>query len=97
MNYGVGHRHGKDLALLWLWLWPANAAPIQPLPWELPCAEGSAQKRQKKKKERKEGRKREKERKLVTRTQKGKEFYEVSTLERPLVKGLGQVEVTSQR
>ena len=35
----------------WLWCWPAAAALIQPLDWELPCAVGVALKRKKKKKE----------------------------------------------
>ena len=42
----VGGRRGLDLALLWLRL--AAAAPIGPLAWELPHAEGVALKRQKK-------------------------------------------------
>ena len=37
----------KDLALLWLWRRPAATAPIRPLAWEPPCAEGAALKRQK--------------------------------------------------
>ena len=41
MSYGVGHRRGTDLALLWLWYRPA-AALIQPLAWKLPSAMGSA-------------------------------------------------------
>ena len=36
MSCGVGHRHGSDLALLWLWRRPAATAPIRPLPWEPP-------------------------------------------------------------
>ena len=36
---GVGHRHGSDPALLWLW--PAAAAPIGPLAWEPPYATGA--------------------------------------------------------
>ena len=51
MSCGVGHRHGLDLAMLWLQHRPTAAAPIQPLAWELPCAKVSALK--KKKKERK--------------------------------------------
>ena len=35
----------KNLALLWLWYKPATAAPIQPLPWELPYAAGVALKK----------------------------------------------------
>ena len=49
MSWGVGHRHGSDLALLWLWCRPAAAAPIQPLAWELPYAAGVALKRKEKK------------------------------------------------
>ena len=44
----------KDLVLLWLWLWPAAEAPIQPLAWEPPNATSVALKRQKKKKKKKE-------------------------------------------
>ena len=50
MGCGVGHRHGSDLALLWLWHRPVATAPIGPLAWEPPCAAGAALKRQKKKK-----------------------------------------------
>ena len=49
MSCGVSYRCSSDLALLWLWYRPAAAAPIRPLPWELPDAEGVAIKRQKKK------------------------------------------------
>ena len=34
MSYAVGHRHGLDPALLWLWHRPAAIAPISPLTWE---------------------------------------------------------------
>ena len=34
MSGCVGHRHGSDPALLWLWWRPAATAPIQPLAWE---------------------------------------------------------------
>ena len=54
MSYGVGRRLGSDLALLWLWLWPAATAPIRPLAWEPLYASGAAlekMKRQKKKNE----------------------------------------------
>ena len=44
VSCGVGHRHGLDLALLWLW--PAAAALIRSLAWELPYALGVALKRQ---------------------------------------------------
>ena len=52
---GVGHRHGSDPPLLWLWCRPEATALIRPL-GETPCATGAALKRQKKKKkkERKE-------------------------------------------
>ena len=36
----VGHRHGLDLALLWLWCRLAAAALIQPLAWEPPLCHG---------------------------------------------------------
>ena len=42
MSCGVGHRHGSDLALLWLWCKPAAVAPIRPLAWEIPYAVGVA-------------------------------------------------------
>ena len=43
MSSGVGCRHGSDPMLLWLWCRPAATAPIRPLPWEPPYAEGAAQ------------------------------------------------------
>ena len=46
MNYGVDHRCGLDLALLWLWCRTAAAAPIRPLVWESLYAVGAALKRQ---------------------------------------------------
>ena len=49
MSYGVGHRCGSDLALLWLWHRPAASAPIRPLAWEPPYATDAALKTQKKK------------------------------------------------
>ena len=43
MSCGEGHRHGLDPVLLWLWCRLAAAtAPIRPLAWELPYAEGAA-------------------------------------------------------
>ena len=45
VSRGVGHRHGSDPALLWLWHRPATTAPIQPLAWESPYAVGAALKR----------------------------------------------------
>ena len=54
MSHGVGHRHGLDPKLLWLWRRPVTAAPTRPLPWESPDAMSVAlQKKQNKKKERK--------------------------------------------
>ena len=53
VSCGVGCRRGSDPVLLRLWCRLAATAPIQPLVWEPPCAEGAAQeiaKRQKKKK-----------------------------------------------
>ena len=47
MSY-VGHRHGSDLALLWLWHRLAATAPIQPLAWEPPYATGVALEKTKK-------------------------------------------------
>ena len=46
VSRGVGHRHGSDSTLLWLWHRPAGAALILPLAWKLPYAVGVAQKRQ---------------------------------------------------
>ena len=56
------HRRSLDLALLWLWHRLTATAPIGPLAWEPPCAEGAAltwqktkdKKRKKKKKKKKE-------------------------------------------
>ena len=45
MSCGVGHRHGSDLALLWLWHRPAAVALIGPLAWEHPYAVGAALKK----------------------------------------------------
>ena len=56
MSCGIGHRHGSDPALLWLWCRPEATAPTGPLAWESPYAAGAAlekAKRQKRKKERK--------------------------------------------
>ena len=44
-NYGIVHRYVSDVGLLWLCT--AAAAPIRPLAWELPCAGGTALKRNK--------------------------------------------------
>ena len=43
MSCGVGHRHGLDPTLLWLWRRPAATAPIEPPAWEPPYATGVAQ------------------------------------------------------
>ena len=40
MNCGVGHRHGSDVALLWLWHRPVATVPTGPLAWETPYAMG---------------------------------------------------------
>ena len=49
MSFGVGHRHGLDPVLLWLWCRLAAPALVQHLAWELPYATGSALKSKKKK------------------------------------------------
>ena len=46
MGCGVGCRNGSDPALLWLW--PAAAAPIRTLAWEISYAVGAALKGKKK-------------------------------------------------
>ena len=50
MSCAVDHRHGLDLALLWLWCRLAAVVPIWPRAWEFPYAVGVALKRQKRKK-----------------------------------------------
>ena len=45
----VGHRHGLDLALLWLWCRPAAAALIQPLAWDFHILQVHFEKKKKKK------------------------------------------------
>ena len=47
MSCGAGHRHGSDLALLWLWSRLAAAALIRPQAREPPHAASAALKRQK--------------------------------------------------
>ena len=42
-----------DVAWMWLWCRLAAAAPIRPLAWEPPYAEGAAQEMAKKKKKKK--------------------------------------------
>ena len=48
MSYGVGHRCGSDLVLLWLWRRLVATALIRPLAWEPPRATGAAIKKDKK-------------------------------------------------
>ena len=50
VSYAVGHRHGLDPPLLWLWCRLAAAAQIHPLAWEPPYAASAALKTAKKKK-----------------------------------------------
>ena len=38
MSCGVGHGHGSDPTLLWLWCRLVATAPIRPLAWEHPYA-----------------------------------------------------------
>ena len=42
VSCGVGHRHGCDPTLLWLWCRLAAVAPIQSLAWALPYDMGLA-------------------------------------------------------
>ena len=51
MSCGIGHRHGLDPTLLWLWRRPAATTLIRPLAWEPPYAAGAAQEMAKKKRE----------------------------------------------
>ena len=55
MSCDVGHRHGSDLTLLWLWCRLAATAPIGPLAWEPPYALDMAIKRKRKKEKEKRG------------------------------------------
>ena len=48
MSCGVGHIYGSDPKLLWLWHRRAATAPIRPLAWESPNAEGAALEKDKK-------------------------------------------------
>ena len=56
MSCGVSHRCGSDPTLLWLWYGLAAVAPIRPLAWELPYAEGAALKSKKQKRQQQRGR-----------------------------------------
>ena len=75
MSYGVGHRCGSDLALLWLWLWcrPVAVALIRPLACEPPYASDAALKRQKKTKKKKK-----KKEKKMERVQISESFGEIN-------------------
>ena len=53
MSCGAGHRHGSDLALLWLWCMLAATVPIQSLAWEPPHVVGVDLKKKKAKKKKK--------------------------------------------
>ena len=57
MSCGVGHRHGLDLALLWLWRRLAAVAPIRPLAWEPPYAVDAALKKKIQKRREEKGKK----------------------------------------
>jgi len=46
----IGHRHGSDRTLLWLWQRPETLVRIWPLAWELSYAAGVALKKKEKKK-----------------------------------------------
>ena len=50
MSCSVGHRRGSDPVLLWLWGRLGATAPIRPLAWEPPYAEGVALKQRNQKK-----------------------------------------------
>ena len=54
MSYGVGHRCGWVLMLLWLWRGPEATAMILRLSWEPPYAIECGPKKQKKKERKKE-------------------------------------------
>ena len=66
MGCGVGHRHGSDPTLLWLWCRLAAAAPVRPLAWEPPYAVGVALEKSKKTKKQNKKKKRERERGRIT-------------------------------
>ena len=57
MSCGVGRILGLDPALLWLWHRLVATAPIRPLAWEPPCAEGSGPRKDKKEKTNKQTKK----------------------------------------
>ena len=53
MSCGLGCRRSLDPKLLWLWRRPVATAPIGPLAWEPPYAEGSGPRKGKKTKNKK--------------------------------------------
>ena len=53
VSCGVGHRRSSDPTLLWLWHRLAATAPIRPLAWEPPYAEGVVLERAKRPKKKK--------------------------------------------
>ena len=53
MSSGMVHRHGLDLALLWLWYRPVATGLIQPLAWKPPYAVGVALKTKRRKEKKK--------------------------------------------
>ena len=59
MSWGVGHRCGLDLALLWLWRRPEATAPIGPVSWHTSICHRCGHKKRKKKKKKKERKKKE--------------------------------------
>ena len=59
MSSGVGRRCSSDPVLLWPWHRPAAVALIGPVDWELPYANGAAQKSKKKKKKKKKRKKKD--------------------------------------
>ena len=81
MSYGVSHRHGLELAFLWLWCRPAAAAPIRPLAWELhiPCC-GPKKTKKKKNKNKKKKERKKKEKKRKKKKRKGKKRKEMPPL-----------------
>ena len=53
VSCGVGHRHGSDPVLLWLWVRLVAIVPIGALAWEPPYTVGVVLKRQKDQKKKK--------------------------------------------
>ena len=69
MSWGVDHRLGWDMVMVWLW--PAAVAPVRPLVWEPPYASGAALKKTKDKKKKKK-KERKKKKKTIRAVQKVK-------------------------